>query len=78
MCLNLIFTSNIDDFAIHSYRKEIGIKTSLGIEAANVILTCYYVLYMKFKRTSDEIIFEELYRECILMQDRNFKFCKIL
>lgn len=66
----------LDEFSKRSSKKEFGIKTRLNKEAANVILTCYYVLYMKFEQTSDEIIFEDLYRECVLMQDSNFDLAK--
>lgn len=66
----------VDSFSKRSYDREIGIKTCLNKEAANVILTCYYVLDMKFKQTTDEIIFEDIYRECVLMQDSNFDLAK--
>lgn len=68
--------SSMDEFSKRSYAREIGIKTKLNKEAANVILTIYYVFYMKFKKTSDEIIFEDLYRECVLAQDSNFDLAK--
>lgn len=62
----------LDDFSSKSVSKKIGIKTKLDKQSANIILTCYYVLYNKFKITSDEIIFEDTYREGVLMQDKNF------
>lgn len=74
---NPYYTNNMDEFAKKSYNREIGIKTSLKQEYANIILTCYYVLYNNFKQTtSDEIIFEDLYREGVLMQDDNFTLAK--
>lgn len=63
---------SFDKFSLLSSKREIGIKTKLNKEAANVILSIYYVLFMRFKLTSDEIIFEDLYRECVLGQDSNF------
>lgn len=66
----------MDEFSKRSNDRELGIKTKLNKEAANVILTIYYVFYMKFKQTTDEIIFEDLYRECVLAQDSNFDLAK--
>lgn len=68
--------ATMDDFSTRSYNREIGIKTTLNKEAANVILSIYYLFYMKFKQTSDETIFEDLYRECVLAQDSNFDLAK--
>lgn len=65
-----------DDFSQRSYDRKIGIRTRLNKEAANVILTCYYILYNNFKQTTDEIIFEDVYREGVLMQDSNFDLAK--
>lgn len=61
-----------DTFSQLSRDKKIGIKTKLDIEEANIILSCLYLLYNRFKMTSDETIFEETYREGVLMQDKNF------
>jgi hypothetical protein len=66
----------VDEFSTKSFERKIGIKTRLRKEAANVILTCYYVLYNNFKMTTDEIVFEDLYREGVLMQDDNFDLAK--
>lgn len=49
--------SNFDDFCFNT----------------NFILTCYYVLFNRFRMTSDEIIFEDIYREGVLIQDHFFE-----
>lgn len=69
-------TDNTDEFSSKSINKKIGIRTKLDKESANIILTCYYVLFNNFKKTSDEIIFEDIYREGVLMQDNSFELAK--
>lgn len=67
---------SMDDFSEKSFSKKIGIRSKLDIQSVNIILSCFYVLYSRFKKTSDEIIFEETYRECVLMQDSSFELAK--
>lgn len=73
---NKSVSDKLDKFSQLSYERKIGIKTKLSKESANILLSCYYVLYNNFELTSDEIIFEDLYREGVLMQDSNFELAK--
>ena len=60
----------LDDFSCAG----LCLKTKLGIKEANFIMSIYYILYTGLdKITSDETIFESLYRECVLLQDSNFE-----
>lgn len=67
---------SMDSFSTKSHSKEIGIRSKLDELSINVVLSCLYVLYSRFKKTSDEIIFEETYREGVLMQDSSFNLAK--
>ena len=73
---NLNLNLSMDDFSSKSHLKKIGIRTKLDIHSVNIILSCFYVLYSQFKKTSDEIIFEETYRKDVLMQDSSFELSK--
>lgn len=67
----------LDEFSDRSVKGEIGIKTKLDEKCANFLLSCYYIFYNGISTlTSDEIIFEEIYRNCVLMQDNNFDLAK--
>lgn len=68
---------DLDEFSDRSVKSEIGIKTKLDEKCANFLLSCYYIFYNGISTlTSDEIIFEEIYRNCVLMQDDNFDLAK--
>lgn len=69
-------SEKMDTFSKFSSEKRMGIKTNLSIDHANFILSCYYLIYSSFDKTSDETIFEEEYRNSVLMRDPNSSFSK--